>query len=182
LGIFSPHVLRTLLPVIQQTTKVQLSIASGVFKGIEFGDNMTALVPLAIFGVLALLGALLFFSARKFTKYKKIRRSETWTCGIYPTSRMEYTATSFSQPLRIVFRTILRPEKELTKEGNADYFLESMHYNTSMKPIYEDYLYHPINKLIIFLSGKFRLLQSGQIQLYVIYIFLALIFLLWWAL
>lgn len=182
LGVFSPHVLRIILPVVQQTTKVQLSIAGGMFRGIEFSDNLTKVVPIAIFALLVFLGIILFFSARKFARYKKIRRSETWACGIHPTSRMQYTATSFSQPLRIVFRSILRPEKELTKEGDADYFLESMHYNTSMKPVYEDYFYHPINKLILYLSQKFRLIQSGQIQLYVIYIFLALIFLLLWAL
>lgn len=182
LGIFSPWLVQLLKPLAELSQNTQLDLVAGHFVGIYGGSKFTELNPLALFAVLTIGGLLLFNIFRSVARYKTIRRTETWTCGITPTARMEYTPTSFSQPLRIVFSAILYPEKLLTQEGKTVYFPEKMQYTTSEKAIYEDYFYRPLNRFIIKVSSKLRVFQSGQIQLYIIYIFGALIFLLLWAL
>ena len=37
------------------------------------------------------------------------RAAPTWTCGMSPTSRFDYTATAFAKPLRLVFAALYRP-------------------------------------------------------------------------
>ena len=182
LGIFSPELVKLLNPIVMQLQNSQLSSNAGYFVGIYGGSIFTKLNPFALLLVLIIGALLLLLTIRWAARYKNIRRSETWTCGITPTARMEYTPTSFSQPMRIVFSTILHPEKLLTREGKNVYFPKTIKYNTSEKPIYEDYLYRPVNNLIIYFAKKLRAFQGGQIQIYIIYIFAALIFLLLLAL
>ena len=50
------------------------------------------------------------------------RKYGTWDCGFEAlNARMQYTATGFSKPLKIVFRILFRPSRELKKSGSLPY-------------------------------------------------------------
>jgi hydrogenase-4 component B len=109
--------------------------------------------------------------------------AETWTCGIVPNTRMEYTATGFSKPIRMAFRGILRPQRETVTEQDADnrYFGRKLSYHTSIRYVFIEMLYRPANEGIIKVAKFMKLIQTGSVQLYIGYIMAATVLVLLWS-
>jgi hydrogenase-4 component B len=111
-----------------------------------------------------------------------VRRDVTWNCGTVPTRRQQYTATGFSKPLRRAFDRILRPRRErvfLHKEHA--YFGRRVQYNLFIPDQFTERLYVPVQRLMIGLSSWLRLLQQGNVRLYIGYIMLAMVAVLIWG-
>ena len=71
--------------------------------------------PLLLALGLGLLLALVPFALRLLGADRRLRVGDTWGCGrIGQTSRMEYTATAFAEPLRRVFAELYRPTRDLS--------------------------------------------------------------------
>jgi hydrogenase-4 component B len=122
------------------------------------------------------------FVASKLTGAKKVRRTETWGCGIELTAEMEYTAASFSQPVRRTYRAILQPKRKVKNNYRLlPYFDFHIHFDEHVRPVIEDFLYNPLRKTIIKTSKIWQHIQSGSINLYLGYIFITLVVLLVWA-
>ena len=107
------------------------------------------------------------------------RKYGTWDCGFEAlNSRMQYTATGFSKPIKIVFRVLFRPTRKTKVAGDLLYHPESITYETAYESIFEKYFYLPFYKKIRTFSGrvKFRV-QTGNTNSYLIYIFAAVLIL-----
>jgi hydrogenase-4 component B len=112
---------------------------------------------------------------------RRLRVSDSWGCGrIGQTSRMEYTATAFAEPLRRVFAELYRPTKELTIDFHPEsrYFVQSIAYRSGITPWFEHALYVPLLRLVGRAAQQVRRLQSGSLYLYLTYVALALVALL----
>jgi hydrogenase-4 component B len=110
-----------------------------------------------------------------------LRRSDTWGCGrIGQTPRMEYTATSFAEPLRRVFAELYRPSKELTIDFHPEskYFVQSIEYKSEITPWFEKVLYRPFVTLIRLAARLVRQMQSGSVHAYLLYVTAILVILL----
>lgn len=109
-------------------------------------------------------------------KYIK-RKYGTWDCGYEAlNARMQYSATGFSKPLKIVFRILFRPSRELKASGREPYHPEKIEYTVSSESIIEKYMYEPLTKFAKNLSKKAKYsIQTGSIRRYLTYIFIALI-------
>ncbi len=106
------------------------------------------------------------------------RRYTTWDCGFTSlTNRMQYTATGFSKPIRIVFKMLYKPSRELKViKGDSKYYPESLIYNVYTKKIIEKYFYYPLFKFLRRLSQKFKfIIQAGSIHIYLMYIFIVML-------
>src|SRR5262249_41091097 len=130
--------------------------------------------------VLVILG-LIPRALRALRANRRLRVGDSWGCGrIGQTPRMEYTATSFAEPLRRVFAELYRPTKELTIDFHPEskYFVQSIEYRSEITPWFERYLYDPCLWFIRFLAAVVRRLQSGSLSAYLIYITIVLVILL----
>ncbi|AWB10354.1 hydrogenase-4 component B [Thermodesulfobium acidiphilum] len=107
----------------------------------------------------------------------EIRKVPTWGCGINLNSKMEYTAASFSQPIRRTYSFFLRPNRKITVNPSKP--LDIL-FSEDLKPPFTTYLYSPIRKFILNFSIKMRFLQSGYVHFYLAYIFITLVVLLLW--
>jgi len=112
------------------------------------------------------------------------RYSKTWACGLNLTSRMEYSATGFVQPIKRVFSTIYQPTVKLETEflEESRYFAKRRRFEFHIEPLFQAYFYDP---LIVFVSGladRMRIVQAGSLHLYLAYIFVTLVVLLMVAL
>lgn len=107
------------------------------------------------------------------------RRYGTWDCGFEAlNSRMQYTATGFSKPIKIVFRVLFSPSREIHVTGTQLYHPETIKYTVSSGSLIEKYFYHPFYKKITKYSRKIKYtVQTGNIRLYLFYIFLAVVIL-----
>ena len=109
------------------------------------------------------------------------RYYETWGCGrALQTARFEYTATAFANPFKRVFALLYRPVKELDIEFHPEsrYFVRTIAYYNQGRFIFEDTLYRPFLRLIQALALEARILQSGNVHGYLMYILIALVALL----
>src|SRR5262245_29242371 len=140
------------------------------------GASRVSLAMLAL-GALIILG-LIPLAMLALRVNRKQRLGESWGCGrIGQTPRMEYTATSFAEPLRRVFAELYRPTKELTIDFHPEskYFVQSIEYRSEIRSWFEEFLYSPLLKAARWISVNVRKLQSGSLHGYVAYIFIALV-------
>jgi len=108
---------------------------------------------------------------------RALRRSDAWGCGrIGQTARMEYTATSFAEPLRRIFAELYRPREDVTVDTHPDsrYFIQAMAYESAVSQLIERRLYEPLLRLVKFGSRQIRRLQSGSLHAYLLYMTVAL--------
>jgi len=101
-------------------------------------------------------------------------------CGLPALSpRMQYSATSFSKPLRTVFFAVYNPDRrtEFTP-GDQPYFPAAVSYRSVRTTSYERALYRPAVDLVVNLAHRVRRLHTGNIQSYLMYIFAAIVLLL----
>lgn len=145
-----------------------------VFQGIH--DNIYAPVTLVI-----IASGLCFWLIYNLTRPKHIEQnSVVWSCGIYPDTNMQYSATGFSKPIRRLFTFILRPYKEykFIKIQNAQ---TQIVVNIAIKDLVTDRLYVPLQKNMIKTASFLRKIQTGGLQTYIAYIMLAMIVVLLWG-
>lgn len=108
------------------------------------------------------------------------RKYGTWDCGFYElTPRMQYSATGFTKPLRIVLRILYRPGRSLeVEEGDSAYFPVSKKYSVWTEPVFEKYVYDPLLHIVKKLSHRIKAtVQTGSTHAYLVYIFAAVLIL-----
>ena len=105
------------------------------------------------------------------------RVTPTWACGLPGLdSRMQYTSTAFSKPLRKVFARSTSPiarSKSCRSINHA--FPASISYRSVRTTSFERSLYRPAVDGIVAAAKRLRRLQTGNIQVYLLYMFLALV-------
>jgi NADH:ubiquinone oxidoreductase subunit 5 (subunit L)/multisubunit Na+/H+ antiporter MnhA subunit len=97
------------------------------------------------------------------------RQSLVWGCGgtrLDP--RMEYTATSFAEPLTRVFDDVLRPESDVdvTHHAESQYLIESVEYRQRVDDRLEASLYPPILAAGTKAGDGLSRLQNGSVHRY----------------
>ncbi len=106
----------------------------------------------------------------------------TWDCGFGNLNeRMEYTATSLSQPIRAVFRVFFKPHNQTSKEffvQTNQYLVKTIEFSSTTKNIFEENLYQPITSSTIFVLDKIRKIQTGKVNSYLLYIMITAVLLL----
>ncbi len=145
------------------------------------GNTQTFLSTGAVIGLL-LAGMAGGFLMHRLYGRENVQKAETWTCGIVPDARMEYTATGFSKSIRRVFSTIVHPQYESLVNGNAyRYHGRKLSYRVRMMYLFSTVFYKPINEGILRAARMAKRIQTGSVQLYVGYIFAVTVVLLIWS-
>jgi hydrogenase-4 component B len=142
---------------------------SGDFAGLS---TLTVGAALAA-GLLLPLGALLLVGAAR-----RGRRYETWGCGrVLQTARMEYTATAFASPFKRVFDFFYRPRLEIAVRAHpgSRLFVERIEYRSETRSLFDEWLYRPLLVWLRRGARPLRALQSGNPNLYLIYVLAALL-------
>jgi hydrogenase-4 component B len=187
LGLFPTVFLSVFGPLTQQLLgqplPAHLSRADGWVLGNtqELGGTVSTL-GILLMGLCLLpvpLVLWLFFGRRT-----QVRIGPTWDCGLKGlTPQMEYTATGFSKPLRMIFKALFRPRREVQREYDySPYFTTTLRFESHIEEAFVTRLYRPFNRMVLLISGRMRALQAGSIQAYLIYIFITLLLLLMFAL
>jgi hypothetical protein len=81
---------------------------------------------------------------------------------------MEYTATSFAEPLQRVFDDVLRPDTdvEVSHYAESRYMVESISYRSRVTDAVERRLYRPVVAAVAGLSELMRRAHTGSVHLY----------------
>lgn len=182
IGLFPMFILKVIDGVIVDLTGVSfIGQLKGGFLIAYYPMNISgnSISPLTIFtfiiGIILLTLLVIRLIGGKYIE----RKYGTWDCGFEALdSRMQYTATGFSKPIKIVFKILFRPTRKIKVTGKHPYQPESILYTTSSESIFEKYIYYPIYSKIKLFSKmmKYRV-QTGNIHNYLIYIFIVILIL-----
>ncbi len=177
IGVAGVVSVRLVLPATAQITGVDLAVAQAQitpFAGPLGNVTVLAVVVLGI--ALGLASLRLLLLARR-----QVGRTVTWDCGYeQPSPRMQYTSSSFAQPLVEVTRQVLRPRERLHKpEG---YFPKGASFHSDTPDLFTERIYAPVLRVIERWGARLHWLQQGRLHLYLLYIFITLVVLLVWRL
>ena len=93
------------------------------------GAKATA-ISMTMLAVLLLALTPLAWLLRRGLRPAPQRTAPTWTCGMAPTARFDYTATAFAKPLSLVFAALYRPRSAVTREtAGTPYVVRRIHYS-----------------------------------------------------
>jgi formate hydrogenlyase subunit 3/multisubunit Na+/H+ antiporter MnhD subunit len=112
---------------------------------------------------------------------RSVRGAGTWDCGYtMPDARMQYTSSSFAQPLVGMFRFPLATHRRWTPI--SAFFPVKAEFSTHTPDIFTQGMFRPAFAGIGALLSRLRWLQHGRLQLYVLYLAVTLLILLVWKL
>jgi len=126
------------------------------------------LIAVCVVAVAAVLPVLL----RTVATRRARRRARLWDCGMGPlNARMEYTATSFAEPLQRVFDDVLAPETDLnvTPLAESAYLVDSVTYRARVGDRIERRLYRPVVAAAAAVGEAARRLADGSVHRYLAY-------------
>ena len=95
-----------------------------------------------------------------------------WACGADVLSaRMQYTATSFAEPLQRVFDDVLRPDTdiEISHAVESRYLVEKVTFRAQLTDTIEQRLYLPVLAAVRTWAGWVRRAHSGSVHVYLGY-------------
>jgi len=90
--------------------------------------------------------------------------------------RMQYSAMTFSAPTRVIFDALYRPSVSVERASDDPAGRSGpVHYESQATPVFEKYLYRPVVRAVEWVADVVRPLQSGDVNLYLLYVFLAVL-------
>ncbi|MCX5758012.1 MAG: proton-conducting transporter membrane subunit [Candidatus Hydrogenedentes bacterium] len=173
IGLLAPAVTSSLAPAVQvlmkgspEVVRASLGIAAHPLSWIVIASVMLVLLT---FALAALRKGLL--------SKRSVGQAVTWDCGYArPTARMQYTASSYAQPLTDFFVSILRTRYRYVRpEGILPL---GASFSTEPRDLFWNKFYEPFFERTAGVLAWFRKAQHGRVQLYVLYIALTLLALL----
>lgn len=112
----------------------------------------------------------------------KTKKYNTWDCGFGNLSeKTQYTATSLAEPIRRIFGIFYKPRNDIDVNFYANknlYLKKSISVISTTRNIFEETLNGKIIFGILFVLNKIRKIQSGKVNVYILYIMITLIALL----
>jgi len=179
LGIGAPLVLTALDRVARVTAGIyiqsklivpQLGVIPAHTQFSEFSPTYLAAFLVAISAV-----PILIFLAGK--PLARNRRVPAWDGGIVSfRPRMQYTATTHANPVRVTFEPLYRPSIHVERASDDPAGRSGpVHYRFQVTPIFELYLYRPVIRLVQKLADLVRPIQSGDVNLYLFYVFVVVV-------
>ncbi len=178
-GILPGAVIDALAPAVRAVTGATLPA--------QLGNSWLALVPIAearssydgaiVFLFIAASAGMAAWAIHRFAS-GKLRRAPAWDCGFPDASpATQYSATSFAQPVRRVFATLLFGARErVTMPPPGDMTPARLEVRLA-DPIW-DGLYAPVARGIDFAAERLNRLQFLSIRRYLTLVFASLITLL----
>ncbi len=182
IGLGAPRLIGIMAPVAapllgrsgdfatQAATRLSLSAMQKPLEMIVFGSF-----------VFLVLVAFLAFLRSQLLAGRPMGETGTWDCGYArPTPRMQYTASSFAQPLTDLFRAILRPRTQMKPPRGL--FPADASFESHAPDVCREGFFAPLFGFLARHLARLRRLQEGRVQVYILYIMLTLIVLLIWHL
>lgn len=168
-GVVAPT-LRRVLDVLPAAERVEFSDFGTV---VRLPGLHGSIAP----GVLAAVLVAAVLAVVMLTRWRSRRRPEPttlplWACGGEDlTARMQYTATSFAEPLQRVFDDVLRPDTdiEVTPHEESRYMALQVTYRARFVDAIEERLHAPVIRMVTAVAAVVRGAHTGSVHVYLAY-------------
>jgi len=177
IGFLAPAVISAMNPVIANVTGLlKNDIDTGLAVVIRPLRHVTALSCIFVMTL-----GFLIYVRRRLLAGRTSGQSNTWDCGfVRPTARMQYTASSYAQPITAMFGFILQTHRKIRAPEGLFPLAASLHTHTD--DIFSQKLFQPLFRGIEWLLLRLHWLQQGRVQIYILYVAVTILSLLIWNL
>jgi hydrogenase-4 component B len=177
LALAAPWVVKSLEPILQELTG--FSVPAVQTELVKATDPLQWVLKTAL-TLIALTGALAFLRHRLLAR-RQVGVTGTWDCGYArPTPRIQYTGSSFVQPMTSFFALLVRQRPTVTPPSG--FFPPEASFRSHTPDVIRAQVYDRAFAGVTAALGKLRWLQHGRVHLYVLYIALTALGLLVWRL
>ena len=178
-GILPGYFIDALAPVIEALAGARLPRQDELdwLTIVPIAQSRSSYNGLLLFAFIALAAGLGAEAIHRWAS-DKVRRSAPWDCG-FPdaTPITQYTAGSFSQPIRRVFGTVVfRAHEEVYMPPPGD--VGAARFHVQLHDVPWDVLYLPTAKFVNYVAGRLNKVQFMTIRGYLTLVFGALVVLL----
>jgi len=154
-----------------------------LLRGSEQNPVVFAMSPSYSVVALVILLLIAWFVTSRLTRQRSVVKSEVWAGGIPNLlPEMTYTATGFSNPVRVVFQAIFRPNiVEDTRETVAVHFRTAIRRRRDETHLVDRLFFRPIGAIVNSVARLLAGMHHGRLNAYVGYVlgFLILILVLY---
>ncbi len=176
-GLAGPWIISMLSPVVAQVGRLR---TEQVGQGADFAASMLASV-VGVTAALLLLVVALVTVRKTLLAGRETAQSPTWDCGyIAPSPRMQYTASSFAQPLTHLFGLFLQSRR--VGSPLRGLFPNEVTFASETPDLFREWMFRPLFSAVSRTMAGAKCLQQGRVQLYVLYIVVTLLALMLWKL
>jgi formate hydrogenlyase subunit 3/multisubunit Na+/H+ antiporter MnhD subunit len=176
IGLSGPLAIQLLAPAVESLTGGTM----GVVMDTAWAVHTLWMITAVAVGILVLAALLALIRAHLLVG-RPVTEAVTWDCGYAaPTVRMQYTASSFADPITRLFRAFLRTRRRFAPPTGL--FPATSSFASDTPDVYRERMYRPAFSTVESVLARFRWLQHGRLNLYILYIVLALLVLLAWKL
>lgn len=112
----------------------------------------------------------IFLLKKRVERNQTVSLSPTWGCGYTaPNNRMQYSSKSFSRSLFKLFNLLAIEKKNFDEIKTSDIFPRYRSFQSFVLDVFEVKVVQRITKLLLRFADYFTFIQSGRIQLYILY-------------
>jgi hydrogenase-4 component B len=125
----------------------------------------------------AVILALIFIAFHLLTRHRKLVRGVVWDGGLRHLSpELTYTATGFSNPVRVIFATLLAPAaSEESTEAVATHFRTAIRREYTEVHIIDRFVLQPPIHALSVIAAFARRMHVGHVNAYAAYVLLAIL-------
>jgi formate hydrogenlyase subunit 3/multisubunit Na+/H+ antiporter MnhD subunit len=178
-GILPGFFIDALGPVTRQLVDQSMPYQAGVqwLSIVPIAESRSSYNGLLVFIFVVLSGSIAAFAIHRLAS-DKLRRGPAWDCGYPdPNPATQYTASSFAQPIRRVYGTLVFHAREVVhmpSPGDAS----PARLTVELRDLIWDALYAPVAGGVAFAAERLNHLQFLTIRRYLSLVFVALVSLL----
>jgi hydrogenase-4 component B len=149
-------------------------------RGSEQNPVVFAMSPSYSIVALAILLFATWFIVTRSTRKRSTARNELWAGGIPRLlPEMTYTATGFSNPVRVVFQAIFRPNTvEDTRQTVSIHFRTAIHRRRDETHLVDRLFFHPVGDAVVWFAKFLAGMHHGRLNAYVSYVLVFLLIIL----
>jgi formate hydrogenlyase subunit 3/multisubunit Na+/H+ antiporter MnhD subunit len=178
-GVLPGVFIDALAPVVQGLLRARLPVQGGLdwLSIVPIAESRSSYNGLLVFGFMLASGTLAAFAIHRLAS-DRLRRAPPWDCG-YPDSSpaTQYSASSFAQPIRRVFGTLVfraREHVDVPLPGQT----RPARFTVELRDLVWDALYAPIAVGVGLAADRLNHLQFLTIRQFLSLVFAALVILL----
>jgi hydrogenase-4 component B len=178
-GIFPGLFIDALMPAVSQMVDGRMPVQSALpwLSIVPVAESRSSYNGLVLFFFIAFATYVAVYVIHRFAS-DEVRRAPAWDCGYPDPSRVtQYTASSFAQPIRRVYATLVfRARESVDVPPPGD--MRAATIVVSLRDLVWDWLYVPLPSAVLFAADRLNPLQFQTIRRYLAFVFGALVALL----
>jgi len=165
IGLAAPMIVDRMGPMLAAVTHQSAEVIAPSLGTANSAVSSVVVVSLTLLGLVLVLAVV-----RKLQlSGRPVSSSSTWGCGYAaPTTRMQYTSSSFSQPITAFFAAILRSDTQTATPTSL--FPQQASFASDTEDVAMRSMFRPAFVATSRLLNAFQWLQHGRVNYYVMYI------------